>query len=100
MKPNIPFLDLDVLLLDLFPSPELDEVRLLNSVVGIVGIDSFASTKNASDGEATTGLDRRRVTSVDGSIVNISFSVAVLARDGRGGGEVMPLELDWEMEMS
>lgn len=97
MKPNIPFLDL-VLLRALVP--ELETARLLYSVVGIAGIDSFASAKKAaSDGEAAIGLDRRRAGSVDGSVGNISFSVAVLARDGRGGGDTISFEIDWEMEV-
>lgn len=96
MKPNIPFLDFAVVpLLDLFPSPELDDGKLLYSVVGIAGIDSFTSAKKAaSEGEAAIGLDKRRVERVDGSVGNMSFRVAVLARDGRGGGEVIPFKLD------
>ena len=89
-----------MLLRDLRVTPGADCGKLLYSFDGKEGTDSLGSAKNAaSDGEAATGVDKRREASPEeGSVGNISFSVAVLARDGRGGGAAMPL-VDFECEM-
>jgi hypothetical protein len=44
------------------------------------------------------GVERRRAERGEGSLGNMSFRVAVLARDGRGGGEVMPFDLVRDVE--
>lgn len=96
MKPNMPFFDLvaRVPLRDLVPEEMLGGALARTSAEAREGNESWGSgDKGWSSGVTVAGTERRLVAGVeeDGKM---SLRVAVLARDGRGGGEVIWEDLE------
>lgn len=87
----MPFFDLvaRVPLRDLVPEEMLGGALEKASAEEREGKESWGSAdKGGSSGETVTGTDRRLVAGVEGDGKR-SLRVAVLAREGRGGGEAM-----------
>lgn len=94
MNPSIPFFGLEAMvpLLERVPVAEAGGVGEA-SVDGSEGTDSEGSAaKWESSSGAETGTDKRLEEAAmwDCWSGNMSFKVAVLAREGRGGGDVIP----------
>lgn len=91
MKPNMPFFDLvaRVPLRDLVPEEMLGGALERASPEEREGRDSWGSAvKGRSSGVTVTGTERRLVAGAE-VFGKRSLRVAVLAREGRGGGEAM-----------
>lgn len=87
MKPNMPFFDLaaTVPLRDLVPEDMVEGGR--TSVEDTEGNESSVA-KGRSRGRTVAGTERRLEAGVEG-VGKRSLRVAVLAREGRGGGDTI-----------
>lgn len=91
MKPSMPFFDLvaRVPLRDLVPEGMVVEDAVVRiSTEDVEGRESGGSAKGMSGGDTVAGTERRLAAMV-ALVGKRSLRVAVFAREGRGGGEVI-----------